>query len=375
VRTLVTGGAGFIGRHVVEALTRAGHEAVVLDALTPDVHGPNPIEPSFPNGTHFIRGDVRVSDTVIRLVDTVDNVVHLAAETGVGQSMYEVSRYVDTNDRGTAVLLQAVARRRTPVRRLVLASSRAVYGEGLYLCWRCGEVAPPTIDRGSLPSWELACPTCGGEVIASATHEDFPPNPASVYAATKLQQELLCALIGRAYHTSSVTLRFFNVYGPGQSLSNPYTGILSTFYARLSTNSTVTVYEDGKMLRDFVAVQDVARAVIRAIEIDESQLTHRIFNVATGTPITILDLATLLRESMASHSEITVSGAYRVGDIRHSIADTSRAEDEIGFKASTSLETGLREWLAWAEKQDVIDSTERAEEVLRSLGLYRAARD
>jgi dTDP-L-rhamnose 4-epimerase len=375
MKTLITGGAGFIGRHLVEALTRNGHDIVVLDSLVEQVHGPGPLTPPFPRGTEFIRDDTRSLEAVARALTSADNVVHLASQTGVGQSMYEIARYVDANDHGTAVLLQAVAERPAPLRRLVLSSSRAIYGEGLYLCRHCGEVTPRAVDRSGLPSWELRCPSCAGEVTVTATHEDAAADPASVYAATKLQQERLCSLIGGAYGFSTVALRLFNVYGPGQSLNNPYTGLLSTFYSRLSSNRPLNVYEDGKMLRDFIAVRDVVDALEKAIEIDESLLEHRVFNVATGAPNTVLDLAATLRDLMGSTSEITVTGAYRLGDIRHSIADTTRARNELGFAAATSLQEGLNLWLAWAADQQSEDTTDQAQSILQSRGLYRAARD
>lgn len=375
MRTLITGGAGFIGRHLVEAFLLKGHDVVVLDSMVEQVHGPAAPEPTYGNDIEFIRGDVRSVETVARAAARVDNVVHLASETGVGQSMYEVARYVDANDHGTAAVLQAVAERPAQLRRLVLSSSRAVYGEGLYLCPQCGEVTPPAADRSASPSWELSCPSCAGDIRVTATHEDAPKDPASVYAATKLQQERLCAIVGRAYAFSTIALRFFNVYGPGQSLNNPYTGILSTFYSRLSSNSPLNVYEDGRMLRDFISVRDVVSAVERATEVEESRLEHAVFNVATGTATTVLDLAVMLRDLMSSSSEITVTGAYRLGDIRHSIAETTRAQNELGFKAATSLQDGLNLWLPWAIEQRTHDKTDEAQAILQSLGLYRAARD
>jgi dTDP-L-rhamnose 4-epimerase len=266
VNVLVTGGAGFIGRHLVKRLVGAGYSVRVLDSLSEQIHGPSASEPPELTGAEFVHGDVRDAECLaVALVD-IDAVVHLAAETGVGQSMYEAERYVDANDRGTACLVQALVRCQRPV-RVVLASSRAVYGEGLYRCQHCGEVSPPPRDGSALGRgvWNLVCPVCGGAIDPLPTHEEARTDPGSVYAATKLAQEHLCRILGTAYGLSWVILRYFNVYGPGQSLSNPYTGILSTFHARAAHGNAIEVYEDGRESRDFVFVDDVVEATRLAL--------------------------------------------------------------------------------------------------------------
>jgi dTDP-L-rhamnose 4-epimerase len=371
MKTLVTGGAGFIGRHLVDSLLRNGHEVVVLDSLTEQVHAHS--VPTFRADVEFIRGDIRSESTVSRAVAKADNIVHLAAETGVGQSMYEVARYTDVNDYGTATLLQAVMDRTADLRRFVLASSRAVYGEGLYRCDRCGDVTARASARNRSSGWDPSCPFCGGPIRAQPTHEDVQPDPASVYAATKAQQERLLQLVGGTTGLSTIALRFFNVFGPGQALSNPYTGILSTFYARLSSGRPLQVYEDGRMLRDFVTVADVIVAIEAALDIGDHRRGHEVYNVASGTSTTILELATRLRGLMGSDSPIEITGAYRLGDVRHSVADTRRAHRELGFTAVTALDDGLRVWLDWARHHRIADRTDVARAVLEARGLYRVA--
>jgi dTDP-L-rhamnose 4-epimerase len=374
VSVLVTGGAGFVGRHLVKTLVGAGYSVRVLDSLSEQIHGPAATPPRDLAGAAFVHGDVRDADCVASALVGVDAVVHLAAETGVGQSMYEVERYVDTNDRGTACLLQGLVQCQGPV-RVVLASSRAVYGEGLYRCQGCGEVSPPprhavALRRGA---WDPVCPVCGGAIDALPTHEAAATEPGSVYAATKLAQEHLCRILGNAYGMSWVILRYFNVYGPGQSLANLYTGILSTFHARATHGNAIEVYEDGRESRDFVFIDDVVEATCRALLITEDQPQGLVLNVGTGIPVSIVDLARTLVRIGGWDVAVHVTGGYRVGDVRHAFADTQRATRVLGFTAATSLEEGLRRWLAWAEGRDHHDATDAAKDHLIAKGLYRTA--
>ncbi len=374
MNVLVTGGAGFIGRHLVKRLIAAGYSVRVLDSLTEQIHGPSAPPPRELAGAAFVQGDVRDADCVASALVGVDAVVHLAAETGVGQSMYEVERYVDANDRGTACLLQGLVRSQRSV-RVVLASSRAVYGEGLYRCQCCGDVSPPPRKAIALQSgaWEPVCPVCGGAIDPLPTHESAGTDPGSVYAATKLAQEHLCRILGNAYGLSWVSLRYFNVYGPGQSLSNPYTGILSTFHARATHGNVIEVYEDGRESRDFVFVDDVVEATCRALLHTEDQPHALVLNVGTGIPVSIVDLARTLVHVGGWDVPVHVTGGYRVGDVRHAFADTQRAKCVLGFVAATSLEGGLRQWLTWAEGRHNHDATDAAREHLTTRGLYRTA--
>ena len=374
--TLITGGAGFVGRRLVQTLLKDGRRVRVLDTLSPQIHGPEPRLPPELDGAEFMPGDVRDADRLAAALAGIEDLVHLAAETGVGQSMYEVERYVDANDRGTASLLQAVMASRRPV-RIVLASSRAVYGEGLYDCQRCGEVSPLPrhADRLRRAAWDPVCPICGGVIAPVATHEDAPTRPGSVYAATKLAQEHLCSIVGNAYGLPITILRYFNVYGPGQSLSNPYTGILSTFFARAKSGRAIEVYEDGEESRDFVYIDDVVAATRRALlsAADQSRPLVRVVNVGSGAPVSIAELAAAMLRVGKWDVPIHVTGAYRIGDVRHAIADTRRATRVLGFTAETPLDDGLRQWLAWADRGDYRDATDAAAEHLAARGLYRTA--
>ncbi len=376
VSVLVTGGAGFVGRRLVQALLQDGRHVRVLDVLLPQIHGPDPRLPPELEGAEFMHGDVRDGDRLATALVGGDDVILLAAESGVGQSMYEVQRYVDANDRGTACLLQAVIESRRPI-PVVLSSSRAVYGEGLYHCHHCGEVSPVPRDTEMLRRavWDPVCPICGGVVEPIATHEDAPTNPGSVYAATKLAQEHFCSIVGNAYGLPITILRYFNVYGPGQSLSNPYTGILSTFFARAQSGRPIEVYEDGQESRDFVFIDDVVEATRRALLNAEgqSQPLVQVLNIGTGIPISIAELAGAMLRVGDWDAPVHVTGAYRLGDVRHVFADTSRAKRVLGLTAGTSLDDGLRQWLNWAERGDYQDATEAALGLLAERGLYRTA--
>ena len=374
MRVLITGGAGFIGRHLSRALLTEGHEVVVLDTLSQQVHGPAPRIPAELEGAAFVRGDVRDPVDVAEVLAGVDAVAHLAAETGVGQSMYAVEHYVDVNERGTATLLQALSAAHRPI-RVVLASSRAVYGEGLYRCARCGDVSPPPRDPAALDrgAWDPVCPVCAEQIEPLPTHEETRCRPGSVYAASKLAQEHLCQIVGAAYGLPVVVLRYFNVYGPGQSLGNPYTGILSTFYARASAGKPIAVFEDGRESRDFVFIDDVVDATRRALVHPPLDDEMRIVNVGTGSATSIRDLARAMLQVGGWDVPIEVTGTFRVGDVRHAFADTRRAERVLGFRAAATLLDGLRRWLGWAEASEAPDATDAAAAELSARGLYRHA--
>jgi dTDP-L-rhamnose 4-epimerase len=368
-QVLVTGGAGFIGSHLATELIQQGYRVRVLDALVPQVHGDDPTRPSYLHpDAELLRGDVNDAARVAEALAGVDAVVHLAAMVGVGQSMYEIAHYTHVNGVGTAVLLEALIQR--PVRRLVVASSMSVYGEGLYrdhdghLHTRV-ERSPERLGAGA---WEPVDEE-GQPLQSVATHEDVPANLSSVYALTKFDQERLCLMVGRAYGIPTVALRFFNVYGPHQALSNPYTGVLAIFAARLLNDAPPLIFEDGGQLRDFVSVHDVARACRLALEADDA--VDGVFNVGSGDAVTIREVAARLARVLGKDIAPVVTGEYRVGDIRHCYADVTRAEATLGFRAQVDFEAGLEQLASWLEEQAAVDRVDRAREELVARGLAR----
>jgi dTDP-L-rhamnose 4-epimerase len=353
---LVTGGAGFIGTHVVRLALDAGHRVRILDNLSPQVHGEQPFEPA--PGADFMRGDVTVRADWEKALDGVDTVVHLAAETGTGQSMYEIEHYYRVNVQGTAILFDILANQPHSVGNVALASSRSVYGEGAYLCPNCEpsgqRVFPPprSPDQLSRHDWAPRCPGCGEPAQATATREHDPVSPASIYAATKLAQEELVRVACASLGISHAILRFQNVFGEGQSLANPYTGILSIFSTRIRLGLPIEIFEDGDESRDFVHVEDAAASVLRCLEKPAPEgLT---LNVGRGEPVTILRLAQSLCRAMGSAAKPTANGSYRVGDIRHNYADISNLE-RVGIKPRVSLEEGLERFCTWVATQPIPD--------------------
>jgi dTDP-L-rhamnose 4-epimerase len=365
---LVTGGAGFIGSHVVERLLQDGDEVRVFDSLIDQVHqgaGPRYV----PDDAEFVEGDVRDRDCLAEALDGVGTVVHLAAEVGVGQSMYDISRYVGTNTSGTAVLLDIIANDHTDVRRIVVASSMSLYGEGEYSCPEHGLVAPRLRSEDQLKArqWELRCSWCAEVLSPVPTREEKALFPGSVYAITKMDQELLCLAIGAAYDIDVVALRYFNAYGPRQALSNPYTGVAAIFSSRLINKRPPLMFEDGQQLRDFVHVRDVARATVLAIR--SSTAAGHAINVGVGTPLTISQVAELLAGEMGLEIEPEPTGTYRAGDIRHRWADPAKAEQLLGFRAEIELGNGLAELIEWVSRQEPTDEVEKALAELDQRGL------
>lgn len=343
---LVTGGAGFIGSHLVDALLERGHRVRVLDLFTEQVHGNKPRQ--LPADVQVLRGDVRDPDALRKALDGVEVVFHKAADVGVGQSMTEIARYVSNNSYGTAVLLQAISERRDQIRKLIVPSSVSVYGEGLYRCPACGPVAPPPRPKEQLAQsdWELRCPQCAASMEPLPTPESKPLDPASVYAITKQDQEQLCLVTGRALGVPTVALRYFNVYGPRQALNNPYTGVASIFARRLLKNEAPVVYEDGLQTRDFTHVRDVVQVNLLAMEQDAAD--YQALNVAVGTGVPVRRLAELLAERLGKRISPETPGIYREGDVRHSTADIGRARRLLGYEPSISLESGLDDLIEWA---------------------------
>jgi dTDP-L-rhamnose 4-epimerase len=368
-RVLVTGGAGFIGSHLVEHLVELGDEVVVLDSLEAQVHLGN--EPRVPEGVLFIQGDVSDPVSVDRALDGVDAVVHLAAAVGVGQSMYEIERYVRANTHATAAFLEQLVTRSPRPKRLVVASSMSIYGEGEYLCPTHGAVAPGLRSEEQLNArrWECVCPRCGAELTPVATREIKPLVPTSVYAVTKRDQEELCLVVGLAYGVATVALRFFNVYGPGQALSNPYTGVAAIFSSRLLNDHAPLIYEDGLQSRDFIHVSDIVQGIERALESDDA-VDHAI-NLGTGRAVTVREVADLLAAGLGKRVTPELPATYRAGDIRHCFADTALADELLGFRASVQLDTGVDELLEWVHTQTATDRVDEAAAELVARRLVR----
>jgi dTDP-L-rhamnose 4-epimerase len=359
---LVTGGAGFIGSHLVDALVARGHRVRVLDNLVDQVHGdsgPQYLNPK----AEFLRGDVCDPEVVNRALEGVDVVYHKAAEVGVGQSMYEITRYVRANDLGTAVLLDAIVKRRPQVRKLVVASSMSIYGEGAYSCPTCGSLQPKLRPVSQLleRDWELKCPQCNSNLTPVPTNEDKPLIPSSVYAISKQDQEQFCLVVGRAYDIPVIALRYFNVYGTRQALSNPYTGVCAIFSARLLNDLPPLIFEDGEQTRDFVHVNDIVQANLLALENDGAN--YEALNIGTGRPVSISEIALLLARGLDKEISPQVTGKYREGDIRHCVADISRARTLLGYEPKVTLEDGIPELLEWVRQQQVAETKQATAEL------------
>ncbi|MBX4959151.1 NAD-dependent epimerase/dehydratase family protein [Rhizobium lentis] len=364
-KILVTGGCGFIGRHVTEELLENDYEVRILDALIDQVHGD--AEVAVPEDAEVIRGDVRDKVVVEKAFDGVDGVIHLAAEVGVGQSMYEIARYVGGNDLGTAVLLEAMIGR--PVRRIVVASSMSVYGEGRYQTPDGNQlgVVRRRPERIKIGQWDPL--SSDGQLLTPvATDEEKPVDLASIYALTKYAQEKQVLIFGEAYGVDAVALRLFNVFGAGQALSNPYTGVLANFASRLANNQPPMIFEDGRQRRDFVHVRDVARAFRLALE--KSNAAGHVINIGSGEAYTIEEVAILLAEAM-DVSEIApdIMNKARSGDIRNCFADISKARELLGFEPQFGLENSLAPFAEWVRNSGAIDRGAEMKRQLEERGL------
>lgn len=367
---LITGGAGFIGSHLADELLRCGYKVRVLDNLSPQVHGPDQKRPEYlDKDVELIVGDTCDPYAVGRALEAVDVVVHLAAAVGVGESMYEVVRYNQTNNIGTAVLLEALIRK--PIERLIVASSMSIYGEGLYRAPDGSTIAGAVrgLKQLAAKDWEVRNPA--GEVLTPiATPESKPASLASVYALTKYDQERMCLIVGQAYGINAVALRFFNVYGTRQALSNPYTGVLAIFAARLLNGHSPLVFEDGQQRRDFVSVHDVAQACRLALE--SPGTAGQVFNVGGGRSYTVLDIASRMAKLLGKpHLEPEIIASYRAGDIRHCFADIGLARSVLGYQPRVALEEGLAELGTWLDGQTAIDRVAEARAELDRRGLIR----
>jgi len=365
---LITGGAGFIGSHLADELVKNGYIVRALDNLTPQVHGPEPRRPDYLNAAvELIVGDVRDSATVQRALDGIDAVYHFAAAVGVGQSMYEIAHYTSVNNLGTAVLLEALIHH--PVDRLIVASSMSIYGEGLYRApdGTPSEAADRSIANLKAHQWEVR--SARNEILMPMpTPETKPPSIASIYALSKYDQERMCMITGRAYGIPTVALRFFNVFGTRQALSNPYTGVLAIFASRLLNGNSPLIYEDGLQKRDFVHVKDVAQACRLALE--SRHASGRIFNIGSGHEFTVRAVAQRMSSALGkSDIRAEITGKYRVGDIRHCFADISEARRVLGYQPKHNLEEGLIEMSEWLRGQVADDRVAKARAELDARGL------
>ena len=364
-RILITGGAGFIGSHVADVLLQEGYEVRVLDNLCDQVHDNQTVPGYLASDVECIQADVRDAEAVRSALRNVDGVIHFAAAVGVGQSMYELVHYTSVNNLGTAVLLEALIKQ--PVERLVVASSMSIYGEGLYRRseGELVETGRRTTEQLRRGEWEVAQ---DGEILTPVpTPESKRPTLSSVYALSKYDQERLCLMIGEAYGIPSVALRFFNVYGPRQALSNPYTGVLAIFASRLLNDRPPLIFEDGKQRRDFVSVYDIARACKLALE--NKHVTNEVFNVGSGSAQTIEEVAEKLALVLGKDIEPEITGRYRTGDIRHCYADVTKAADLLGYRAQENFREALEELADWLKDQRPEDRSENAQQQLLARGL------
>lgn len=370
---LITGGAGFIGSNLSLKLIEKGYSVTVLDNLSPQIHSENsPLYHSIKDKVNFILGTVLSYDDWKKALENIDVVVHLAAETGTGQSMYEIEKYTDVNIKGTSIFLDILANEAHNIKKIVVASSRAIYGEGKYTCKEHGIVYPiARLDHDMAHgNFAVQCPYCKHEVTLQPTDEESKIHPTSIYGITKHVQEQMFMLMGQSLGIPSVAFRYQNVYGAGQSLSNPYTGILSIFSTRIKNGNDIAIFEDGLESRDFVYVDDVVDATILGIEKDEAN--GEVFNVGLGQDIDVLTVAKTLINAYQSDSKVTITGNYRLGDIRHNYADLTKIEQKLGFKPKVSFEEGIKRFTSWVENQEIMeDNYEKSIVEMKEKGLYK----
>jgi len=374
-KILVTGGAGFIGSHLVDTLIEEkSHKVTVFDVLEEQVHGKSNKPPDYLNKkAKFINGSVVDYNKLEELIKQNEIIFHLAAMVGVGQSMYQINKYIENNISGTANLLDILANSDHNIEKLIIASSNTIYGEGRSNCNKCGIIFPKirTLDQLKRKDWELNCPNCGSKMEPLFTDEDTPFNSSSIYALSKQAQEQMGLLIGNTYGINTTILRFFLVYGPRQALSNPYTGVCAIFISRLLNGKAPIIFEDGLQSRDFVNVKDVCQALILAMENNASK--GEIFNVGTGMPITIREVAENITEKINPKVKPIYNHQYRIGDIRHCVADISKIKIKLGYKPTISFKDGIDEVIEWIKPQlgAIQDYSQRAITELKEKGLLK----
>jgi dTDP-L-rhamnose 4-epimerase len=378
MKVLITGGAGFIGSKLARKLCAQNSDVTVLDNLSPQVHGENPYETSanfnsLPENVSFVRGSVTDRTVLERVMQSQDAIVHLAAETGTGQSMYEVDRYADVNVHGTALMHDILVKsKRNSVRKVVVASSRAVYGEGKYRSSVTGIVYPgPRLEKNMLSGqFEHICPASGEVLECMPTDEESKIHPTSIYGITKHTQEQMVMTVCRSIGIGASALRYQNVYGPGQSLTNPYTGILSIFSTRLKNLNPIKLFEDGRESRDFVYIDDVVDATYAAIT--HSAADDHVFGIGSGVRTAVVDVANALAAAYGCTADITVTGGFRLGDVRHVYADLTKAREVLGFEPKTSFVEGIKRFAQWVDQQQVMpDTYEKSIAEMQDKGLFK----
>lgn len=365
-KILVTGGAGFIGSHIIDQLLEKGHDVVVMDNLDPQVHENGNLPDYLAKNLEFLRGDVTKKEEFSKTLQDIDVVYHEASAVGVGQSMYKIAHYMNSNCMGTANLLDYLANENHNVKKVVVAASMSSYGEGLYECESCGKVRPNLRSEDDVNSgnWDPLCPHCKKQLKAIPTPETAEQYCNSIYAIGKKVQEDMVLNVGKTYGIPSVALRYFNVYGPRQSLSNPYTGVAAIFMSRIKAGNKPVIYEDGLQTRDFISVHDIARANVMAME--QKSADYQRFNVGSGIPLTIKSIAETLAK-LYGKEEITpdIQNKFRKGDVRHCYADISKIQNKLNWNPTISFEEGMKEYIEWSRKQESVDMFDKAAQELK----------
>ncbi len=374
---LITGGAGFIGSNLALKLIEYGHVITVLDNLSKQIHGDNPentspLYQSITGKVNFIQGSVTSSTDLAKAIQNQEVIVHFAAETGTGQSMYQVEHYTNVNIRGTAILLDLLSNSFHTIKKVVVASSRSIYGEGKYISEELGIVYPPhriekIMEAGD---FEVKYPGCFKPLQFVATDEESKIHPSSVYGITKQSQEQMIMTVCPTIGIVPVAFRYQNVYGPGQSLSNPYTGILSIFSTLIKNNKEINVFEDGKETRDFVFIDDVVAATVLGVEKEEAN--NEVFNVGTGVPIAVNTVVKELMNNYKKQASVNISGNYRLGDIRHNFADLTKIKSKLNFVPKVSFEEGIKQFTSWVNTQEIQqDKYQQSIQELKAKGLFK----
>jgi dTDP-L-rhamnose 4-epimerase len=360
MKILVTGGAGFIGSHLVSGLVTEGHDVRVMDTTKPQSHQPVRSR----EGAEFVRGDVRSAADWTKALNGVEAVYHLAAAVGISQSMHRPVHFLEINTVGTARMYEALLEKpelRKTIRRVVIPSSKTIYGEGAYKCLGCGVVYPSHRPRDQLErkEWETRCPSCGGNLNPIGIREDKPVNPISIYALSKYDTENISLNFGFAFGIPTLVFRGFSIYGPGQSLSNPYSGVCSIFLSRIKNSQPPVIFEDGKQLRDYIFIEDAIRFLVSSLE----SRTEGAFNLGTGRPTSVKEIADILIKETGSTIEPQITSEFRLGDNRHDFADMSKTARETGFSARWEIRKGLKKLVEWGETKEAKDVFDQSEKI------------
>jgi len=372
---LITGGAGFIGSHTADILIKNGYIVRIMDNLDPQIHGNSgKFPPYLDPKIECFHGDIRSEDDLIRCLDGVTYLYHFASLTGVGQSMYDMKSYSDVNITGTANIIETIIKKKIPIKKLILSSSRAVYGEGTRSCPQCGSIYLDIRNRSDLEkgNFEILCPNCDHTTESTPTKETHPLKPISVYGWTKKAQEDICKYAAEVFDLNVVILRYFNVYGSRQSLINPYTGIVSIFYSRLIESQPISIYENNLPRRDFIHIDDVVQANLKALR--NLIPSGEVINIGSGTQSTIVDIATAIADAMGLKPNLTLNDEFRVGDILACTADISKAQTLLDFKPSITLKEGMQEFVNWARKEKSTDLYQKAITELRDHSLFSSSK-